>query len=96
MDTDLDTLATAIYVSADDLLKTRPALLPWRPAIGMQPKVSDAEMITLAVLAVLLGFEDEARWVRHVRAQWRHLFPYLPHQPATTSGCADWARRWRP
>ncbi len=81
VDTDLDTLATAIYVSADDLLKTRPALLPWRPAIGMQPKVSDAEMITLAVLAVLLGFEDEARWVRHVRAQWRHLFPYLPHQP---------------
>lgn len=81
MDTDLDTLATAIYVSADDLLKSRPELIPSRPAVGMKPLVSDAELVTLAVLAVILGFDDEARWVRHVRSQWRHLFPYLPHQP---------------
>lgn len=81
MDTDLDTLATAIYVSADDLLKDRPELVPWRPAVGMKPLVSDAEMVTLAVLSAVLGFDDEARWVRHVRAQWRHLFPYLPQQP---------------
>jgi len=81
VDTDLDTLATAIYVSTDDLLKARPELAPWRPAVGMKPKVSDAEMITLAVLCAVLGFDDEARWVRHVRAQWRHLFPYVPHQP---------------
>ncbi len=81
MDTDLDTLATAIYVRTDDLLKARPELAPWRPVVGMKPKVSDAEMLTLAVLSVVLGFDDEARWVRHVRAQWRHLFPYVPHQP---------------
>lgn len=81
MDTDLDTLATAIYVSADDLLQDRPELVPWRPAVGMKPLVSDAEMVTLAVLSAVLGFDDEARWVRHVRAQWRHLFPYLPQQP---------------
>ncbi|WP_404388794.1 IS982 family transposase [Humibacillus xanthopallidus] len=81
MDPDLDTLATAIYVSTDDLLKARPELVPWRPAVGMKPKVSDAEMITLAVLSAVLGFDDEARWVGHVRAQWRHVFPCLPHQP---------------
>ena len=80
MDTDLDTLATAIYVSADDLLKARPELVPWRPKVGMKPLVSDAEMVTLAVLSAVLGFDDEARWVRHVRAGWRHLFPYLPQQ----------------
>ncbi len=80
MDTDLDTLATAIYVSADDLLKARPELVPWRPKVGMKPLVSDAEMVTLAVLSAVLGFDDEARWVRHVRAAWRHLFPYLPQQ----------------
>ena len=80
VDTDLDTLATAIYVSTDDLLKARPDLTPWRPAVGMKPLVSDAELVTLAVLSAVLGFDDEARWVRHVRAQWRHLFPYLPHQ----------------
>ena len=81
MDTDLDTLATAIYVSTDDLLKARPELVPWRPAVGMKPQVSDAELVTLAVLSAVLGFDDEARWVRHVRAQYRHLFPYVPHQP---------------
>jgi hypothetical protein len=80
VDTDLDTLATAIYVSTDDLLKGRPELVPWRPAVGMKPQVSDAELVTLAVLSAVLGFDDEARWVRHVRAQWRHLFPYLPQQ----------------
>jgi hypothetical protein len=80
VDTDLDTLATAIYVSADDLLKARPELVPLRPAVGMKPLVSDAEMVTLAVLSAVLGFDDEARWVRHVRAGWRHLFPYLPQQ----------------
>ena len=46
----------------------------------MKPLVSDAEMVTLAVLSAVLGFDDEARWVRHVRAGWRHLFPYLPQQ----------------
>lgn len=81
MDTDLDTLATALYVSVDDLLKARPEVVPWRPAVGMRPLVSDAELVTLAVLSALLRFDDEARWVRHVRAHLRHLFPYLPHQP---------------
>lgn len=81
MDTDLDTLATALYVTTDDLLKTRPEVVPWRPAVGMKPLLSDAELITLAALSALLGFDDEARWVRYVRAHLRHLFPYLPHQP---------------
>lgn len=81
VDTDLDTLATALYVTTDDLLKTRPEVVPWRPAVGMKPLLSDAELITLAALSALLGFDDEARWVRYVRAHLRHLFPYLPHQP---------------
>lgn len=81
MDTDLNALATAIYVSTADLLKARPELVPWRPEVGMKPLVSGAELITLAVLSAVLGFDDEARWVRHVRAHLRHLFPYLPHQP---------------
>ena len=81
MDTDLDTLATALYVTLDDLLKRHPELAPWRPAVGMKPQVSDAELVTMAVLSAVLGFDDEARWVRHVRANLRHLFPYVPHQP---------------
>lgn len=80
MDTDLETLATALYVRVDDLLKDRPELVPPRPRIGLRPKLSDAELITMAVLQVLLGFDDEARWVRHAKAHLGHLFPYVPGQ----------------
>jgi hypothetical protein len=79
--TDLDTLATALYVKTDDWLKGSPQLAPWRPAVGIIPRLSDAELVTLAVMQALLGFTSEARWLRHARAQMRHLFPYLPQQP---------------
>jgi hypothetical protein len=80
MDTDLDTLATALYVRVDDLLRDRPELVPPRPRIGLLPKLSDAELVTLSVLQVVLGFDDEARWVRYAKAHLRDLFPYVPGQ----------------
>jgi hypothetical protein len=80
VDADLDTLATALYVRVDDTLKDHPELRPWRPRVGIAPRLSDAELLTLAVLQVLLGFDNEARWVRHARSSLRHLFPYLPGQ----------------
>jgi hypothetical protein len=79
--TDIDTLATALYVRTDDLLKESPQLAPWRPGAGISPQLSDAELVTLAVLQALLGFTSEARWVRYARAHLGHLFPYLPQQP---------------
>jgi hypothetical protein len=79
--TDLDTLATALYVKIDDLLKESPQLAPFRPGVGINPKLSDAELVTLAVMQALLGFTSEARWLRHARAHLRDLFPYLPLQP---------------
>lgn len=81
MTNNLDTLATALYVRIDDLLKAAPHLAPWRPKVGIAPKLSDAELVTLAVMQALLGFTSEARWLRHSRAHLRHLFPYLPQQP---------------
>ena len=81
MDADLDTLATALYVKTDDLLKNSPQLAPWRPDVGIGPSLSDAELVTLAVMQALLGFTSEARWLRHAREHLRHLFPYLPQQP---------------
>jgi hypothetical protein len=44
VDADLDTLATALYVTIDDLLKQAPHLAPWRPRVGIPPKLSDAEL----------------------------------------------------
>ena len=81
MDADLDTLATALYARTDDLLKAFPERAPWRPGTGITPKISDAELLTLAVLQALLGFVSEARWLRFARKHLRYLFPYLPGQP---------------
>jgi hypothetical protein len=78
---DVDTLATALYVRTDDLLKQYPDLAPWRPKTGLQPRLTDAELVTLAVMQALLGYTSEARWVRHARARLGHLFRYLPGQP---------------
>jgi hypothetical protein len=78
---DVDTLATALYVRTDDLLKQYPDLAPWRPQTGLHPRLSDAELVTLAVMQALLGFTSEARWVRHAHAHLGHLFRYLPGQP---------------
>jgi hypothetical protein len=81
VDATLDTLATALYVKIDDLLKGAPQLAPWRPAVGIVPKLTDAELVTVAVLQALLGFCSEARWLRYAHAHLGQLFPYLPQQP---------------
>jgi Transposase DDE domain len=80
VDADLDTLATALYVKIDELLQQAPQLAPWRPVVGIAPKLSDAELVTLAVMQALLGFTSEARWLRYADRHLRHLFPYLPRQ----------------
>jgi hypothetical protein len=77
----MDTLATALYCRVDDLLKESPHLAPWRPQVGIAPKLSDAELVTIAMMQALLGYVCEARWLRHARAHLRHLFPYPPGQP---------------
>lgn len=81
MTNDLDTLATALYVKTDDVLKDSPQCSQWRPAVGISPQLSDAELVTLAMMQAMLGFTSEARWLRHARSHLRHLFPYLPQQP---------------
>jgi hypothetical protein len=81
VDADLDTLAIALYVRVDDLLKCEPARVPWRPRVGIAPKISDAEMLTLAVMQALLGHTSESHWLRYAGAHLRSLFPYLPQQP---------------
>ena len=78
--TNLDTLATALYVRVDDALKASPELAPWRPAVGIAPTLSDAELVTLAVMSALLGYTSERRWLRRAGRDFRHLFPYLPQQ----------------
>ncbi len=80
MDADLDTLAVALYARIDDTLKDRPELAPWRPKVGIIPKLSDAELLTLAVMQALLGHANETGWLRYATSHLSHLFPYLPGQ----------------
>jgi hypothetical protein len=71
--TDLNTLLTALYVRIDD------DLVPHR-RIGRRPRLTDAELLTLAVAQVLLGVHSEARWLRLIPAALPGAFPYLPGQ----------------
>jgi hypothetical protein len=82
MNSDLDALATRLYVTIDDLLIDHPEWAPERPAVGIAPQLADAELVTLAVIQALLGFTSEARFIRHARTHLRALFPYLPQRPA--------------
>ena len=81
MNPDLDTLATTLYVTIDDLLIDHPEWAPERPAVGIAPKLSDAELATLAVIQALLGFSSEAQFIRHAHAHLRPWFRYLPDRP---------------
>ncbi len=78
MDANLGTLATALYVKTDDVLKTYPERLPARPRIGITPKISDAELVTLAVMQSLLGYTSERRWLRYAKVNLLGMFPDLP------------------
>ena len=71
--TDISTLLTALYVKIDDWLgrSSRP---------GRPPRLSDAELLTLAVAQALLGIRSEARWLRFVPRHLPGAFPYLPGQ----------------
>jgi len=81
MNPELDTLATRLYVTIDDLLIDHPHWAPERPAVGIAPKLSDAELITLAVIQALLGHTSEARFIRYAHTHLRPWFPYLPDRP---------------
>jgi len=81
VDTDLDTLAIALYVRIDDLFAAHPEYLPHRPRVAIAPRISDADLVTLAVMAALLGFTGESGWLRYARRHLATTFPHLPGQP---------------
>lgn len=74
MRTDLDALLTAIYVLVDDFL-------PARQGPGAPPRITDAELITLAIAQVFLGLPNDRQFLALARWRLGHLFPYLPKQP---------------
>jgi len=71
---DLDALVTALYVRIDDLL-------PARSGPGRPPRITDAELIALAVAQMFLGLPNDRKFLALARWRLGHLFPYLPKQP---------------
>jgi hypothetical protein len=71
---ELDALLTALYVVVDDLL-------PARSGPGRRPKITDAELITLAIAQIFLDCPSERRFLRFARSRLGHLFTYIPKQP---------------
>jgi hypothetical protein len=74
--TDLDTLLTARYVLIDDHVMPSGQRRPGHPK-----KLSDAELVCLAVAQVLLGARSERDWIRQCYKAAGAPVPYLPHQP---------------
>lgn len=81
MNADLDAFATELYVTIDDMLIANPGLAPARPEVGIDPQLSDAELITMSVIQSLLGYSNEAQFIRFAQSNLRHLFPYVPDRP---------------
>jgi hypothetical protein len=73
----LDDLVLALYVTIDALLRAHPEQLPPRPTVGFVPKITDAELITLAVIRWPRwgGYTSERRWLRHARQHLSGRFP---------------------
>lgn len=70
----LDALVTALYVQIDDFLGPR------HRGPGRPPKLTDAELICLAVAQVLLGMTNDRQFLALARWRLGHLFPVLIDQ----------------
>ena len=81
MENDLNTLATALYVTCDDYLNNHPELLPTRPTSGYQPRITDCELIVLAVMETLLRYTSERHFLRYAHTHLTGMFPHIPQQP---------------
>jgi len=70
---DLDTLCTAVFCTADDLLPEKPG--------NARRRVTDAEVVTLCVAQAIMGIPSDRRFLAVADKRLRHLFPALPKQP---------------
>ncbi len=70
---DLDLLLTAVFCTADDLLPERTK--------NARRRVTDAEVVTLAVAQAIMGVPSDDRFLRLAARSLGELFPQLPKQP---------------
>jgi hypothetical protein len=70
---DLDLLLIAVFCAADDLLPRR--------AKNARRRITDAEVVTLAVAQAIMGIPSDERFIAIAAKRLCHLFPQLPKRP---------------
>lgn len=71
-------MCTALYCLVDDLYQPLAQQHDRRP--GPRAACSDSEVITLTLLAELLGLDEEVAFLAYMRRHWQALFPVLPER----------------
>ncbi|HEY8285554.1 MAG TPA: IS982 family transposase [Chloroflexota bacterium] len=71
-------LCTVAYVVIDDLYRAHLAPLDRRP--GPEAGCTDSEVITLTLVAELVGLDEEVAFLAYVRRNHPSLFPRLPER----------------
>ncbi len=71
-------LCTYVYVTVDELVQTFVQPHDHRP--GPRSTFSDSEMITLSLVAEIVGLDDETVFLAFVNRNHRALFPLLPER----------------
>ncbi|MGH2409350.1 MAG: hypothetical protein ACRDGS_03165, partial [Chloroflexota bacterium] len=71
-------LCTVAYVVIDDLYRAH--LAPLAPRPGPAAGCTDSELITLTLVAELVGLDNEVAFLAYVRRNHPSLFPALPER----------------
>lgn len=75
---DFADMCTALYCLVDDLYQPLAQQHDQRP--GPRAACSDSEVITLTLLAEILGLDEEVAFLAHMQRHWCSLFPVLPER----------------
>ncbi|MBA2733286.1 MAG: hypothetical protein H0U54_10395 [Acidobacteria bacterium] len=75
---------TSLFI--DDYLKAHPHCAQWRRSPHSEPRFSDAEVLTIALLQGSFQVTSLKHTYRLIRANFRQAFPRLPSS-------AEWLRR---
>ena len=78
MTASLEALVVAAYIFADQVAITRP---------GPEGKITDAELIALAVAQASMGIPSDRQFLGLVGKVLPGWFPHLPPSRSTTAGC---------
>lgn len=71
-------LCTAVYVLVDDLYQAHVQPLDQRP--GPRADCTDSEVLTIALVAELIGLDEETAMLGYLRRNHATLFPLLPER----------------